>query len=337
MPRRILYTAALALSGLVGSVSGALAQAGTPEEAPQEAPQDNAQEAPPGSQGEAQTTWAYCFSTDTRQCSVAGRHFLQGTGGTSRAPSRAQLAWQHGCEHDDGESCRELGLLHDQGRVVAQHSERAYQLFAQGCQFGSMASCHEQARMLRLGRGAPENLAEATRLDLWACDHGSAPACRQMATAHSTGHGVAQSAQESQRFLARACELGDRVACGGAAPAQAANVPPTPNGYAGQAAAAQGPVVHPQTVQNALGTVMPQLTRCYDRRSRRVPLSGTVQIVFRVDPRGRPAELAVDERASTITDAWMRRCIQNVAQGMVFQPPPPALSAPIHRSFSFNQ
>ncbi|MBW2463063.1 MAG: sel1 repeat family protein [Deltaproteobacteria bacterium] len=326
MLRRIFYIAALALSGFLGSVSGALAQAGTPEG------EEGSREIP---QSEAQTTWAYCFSTDTRQCSVAGGHFLQGTGGTSRAPSRAQLAWQHGCEHDDGESCRELGLLHDQGRVVAQHSDRAYQLFAQGCQFGSMASCHEQARMLRLGRGAPENLTEATRLDLWACDHGSAPACRQMATAHSTGHGVPESAEESRRFLAKACELGDRVACGEAAPAQPANVPPTPNGY--QPAAADGPVVHPQTIQTALATVMPQLTRCYDRRSRQVPLSGTVQIAFRVDPRGRPAALSVDERASTITDAWMRRCIQNAAQGMVFQPPPPAVSAPIHRSFSFNQ
>lgn len=327
MMRRTLYSVALALVGLASLGGGATAQEVSPPDQPAE---DTTQ---------AQATWALCFSTDTRQCSVAGHHFLAGTGGADRVPSRAQLAWQHGCEHDDGESCRELGLLHDQGRVVAQHSERAYQLFAQGCQSGSMASCHEQARMLRLGRGAPENLPEATRLDLWACDHGSAPACRQMATAYSTGHGVARSPEESHRFLARACELGDSLACAPApaAPAAAPVVPPVPNGYGGPAASAQGPVVHPQTVQTALSTVMPQLTRCYDRRSRRVPLSGTVQISLRVNPQGRPVELRVDERASSITDAWMRRCISNAAAGMVFQPPPPVLSAPLVRSFSFNQ
>ncbi|NIR60025.1 MAG: sel1 repeat family protein, partial [Gammaproteobacteria bacterium] len=164
-------------------------------------------------QAEAATTWAYCFSTDTRQCSVAGRHYLEGTGGAQVTPSWAQLAWQHGCEHEDGESCRELGHLHDQGRIVAQSNERAYQLFGRGCQLGSMNSCHEQARMLRLGRGVGTNVSEANRLDGWACDHGSSAACVQMANVYAQGQGVERDPAESRRLLQRACELGDAAAC----------------------------------------------------------------------------------------------------------------------------
>jgi len=323
-------------------------------------------------QAEAATTWAYCFSTDTRQCSLAGRHYLEGTGGAEVTPSWAQLAWQHGCEHDDGESCRELGMLHDQGRVVAQSNERAYQLFGRGCQAGSMNSCHEQARMLRLGRGVRTNVSEANRLDTWACDHGSSAACVQMASVFSQGQGVARNPEESSRLLQRACQLGDAGAClgsiagsaadaanarppaaqdqGGAPapgrggqqgqPTQQVTVPTAPAGYAaGQGAAAQprDPVMDPRVVQAAMNEVMPRLTQCYERRARRVPMSGTIMLQWRVDAQGRAIDVAVNAQVSTIQDAWMHRCIRNSASRMRFNPAPWRTSEPVMRSLSFNQ
>ncbi len=319
-------------------------------------------------QAEAATTWAYCFSTDARQCSVAGRHYLEGTGGAEVTPSWAQLAWQHGCEHEDGESCRELGLLHDQGRIVAQSNERAYRLFGQGCQLGSMNSCHEQARMLRLGRGAAVNVSEANRLDAWACDHGSAAGCVQMASVYAQGQGVTVDVAESRRLLQRACELGDAAACLGTiagaamdsaqgqptAPAgqgvqpPANNVPTPPPGYGQSAqvpqpqqaqAQPQQPPQNPalnQLVQNAINGVMPQMTRCYERRSRRIPISGTVALQWRVDPRGRVVDLVVHPQLSTIQDAWMQRCVRNAGARMRFNPAPAAITAPMIRSFAFN-
>jgi hypothetical protein len=319
-------------------------------------------------QAEAATTWAYCFSTDTRQCSVAGRHYLEGTGGAQVTPSWAQLAWQHGCEHEDGESCRELGLLHDQGRVVAQSNERAYRLFGRGCQLGSMNSCHEQARMLRLGRGVQINVSEANRLDGWACDHGSSAACVQMANVYAQGQGVQRDPAESRRLLQRACELGDAGAClgslagavadatngnGGAQtqpreqPAQqggqTVNVPTPPPGYQPQQPQQpqqrqpQNPVMDPRVVQNAINAVMPRMTRCFERRARRVAISGTVALHWRVDARGRPVDLEVDPQLSTIQDRWMRRCVQQAAARMRFDPAPWRTSEPVVRSFAFNQ
>jgi TPR repeat protein len=320
-------------------------------------------------QAEAATTWAYCFSTDTRQCSVAGRHYLEGTGGAQVTPSWAQLAWQHGCEHEDGESCRELGLLHDQGRIVAQSNERAYRLFGRGCQLGSMNSCHEQARMLRLGRGVQINVSEANRLDGWACDHGSSAACVQMANVYAQGQGVQSDAAESRRLLQRACELGDAGAClgslaaaaadsatGGGAPqqqpaqpagrssGQTVNVPTPPPGYGQQPQQPQpqqqqpqNPVMDPRVIQNAINAVMPQMTRCYERRARRVNIAGTVALQWRVDARGRPVELAVNPQLSTIQDRWMQRCVQQAAARMRFDPAPWRTSEPVVRSFAFNQ
>lgn len=169
-------------------------------------------------QAHAQATaaWSACFSTDARQCSIAGRHYMNGTGGAQAMPEWARSAWDHGCQANDGESCRELGLLSERGSgQTAADPRAAAAFFNRGCQLGSMASCHEQARGFRLGVGVTVSLAEANRLDEWACNYGHAPACVQMAEVHASGAGVTANPAEAQRFLARACELGDRPACEG--------------------------------------------------------------------------------------------------------------------------
>jgi hypothetical protein len=169
----------------------------------------------PSAHAQASAAWSACFSTDARQCSVAGRHYMNGTGGAQAMPEWAKSAWDHGCQANDGESCKELGLLHERGTLVAADPRAAAAFFNRGCQLGSMAACHEQARGFRLGVGVAVNAAEANRLDEWACNYGNSAACVQMSEVHALGVGVPPNPTEMQRFLARACELGDRPACEG--------------------------------------------------------------------------------------------------------------------------
>jgi hypothetical protein len=184
-----------------------------------------------------------------------------------------------------------------------------------------------------------------------------------MSTVFAQGAGVQRNDAESRRLLSRACELGDAAACLGSsaieppsgpaqtppvqqAQGQTVTVPTAPPGYAapsstpGQPPAPQqhqDPVMHPTVVQAALNAVMPQFTRCYERRSRRVPMSGTVALQFRVDERGRPVDLLVHPQLTTIDDTWMRRCIQQAGGRMRFDPPPWRTSEPVIRALSFNQ
>ena len=88
---------------------------------------------------------------------------------------------------------------------------------------------------------------------------------------------------------------------------------------------------------NAVNGVMPQMSRCYEQRARRVPITGAVTVQWRVGLNGRPVGLEVSPQLSTIGDRWMQRCVKNAANRMHFDPPPARISEQLTRSFSFNQ
>ncbi len=339
----LAVSAALAVAALLGSAGSARAQA-------------------------AANAWASCFASDTIQCSVAGRYYMDGTGGAERNPAWAKMAWERGCQNSDGASCRELGALAEAGTDAPPDANRAFALYRQGCQLGSMSSCHELARCHRAGVGVGVNVAEANRLDSWACEHGNADACVRMAAAHANGEGVAADESESRRLLARACELGHAGAClgsgasvhgvqagGPSAPAPAAPtapVPPAPIvngappapaasvqlGTARPAPPAYGqrpsmPSLTPQALEAGVQSVLPRLQQCHSRRSRRVALRGTVVVSWWVDARGRARDVVV-QPTSTISDRWMQRCVRNAVDRTRFAPPG-VDTAPVARTFGF--
>jgi TPR repeat protein len=76
-------------------------------------------------------------------CGDGARCFAQGQAAVRQQPKRAAELFAESCDQDHPQACRELAVLYEEGRGVAQDDRRAKQLREHACSLGSTAACDE--------------------------------------------------------------------------------------------------------------------------------------------------------------------------------------------------
>lgn len=127
-----------------------------------------------------------------------------------------------GCYHYDVvESCLNLGILYDQGRITATSSARAAELanetLQMACDGGMAVGCRRAGIHYASGDGVAQNYATAVNFFRRACEGDDAAGCRLVGRAYERGEGVAQNYTTAANFYRRACEGDNGIGCLGLA------------------------------------------------------------------------------------------------------------------------
>ena len=110
------------------------------------------------------------------------------------SPSSPPIAPQRSikkCAAGDLESCRQLGVMYQEGTGVSVDSRRATQLFNQACTGNNVSACNNLALNLSEGIGVDRNAARAIEVYQKSCDGGFSLACRNLGLMLRDGHGGA--------------------------------------------------------------------------------------------------------------------------------------------------
>lgn len=118
------------------------------------------------------------------------------------------------CAAGDLESCRQLGVMYQDGTSVSVDARRATQLFNQACAGNNVSACNNLALNLSEGIGVDRNAARAIDVYQKACDGGFALACRNLGLLLRDGHGGATpDLGRAALLLDRACKASVTFAC----------------------------------------------------------------------------------------------------------------------------
>ncbi|MBR9825154.1 MAG: sel1 repeat family protein [Alphaproteobacteria bacterium] len=123
-----------------------------------------------------------------------------------------------GCyDHGVVESCLNLGILYDLGRISASSSARTAELanetLQMACDGGMAAGCLLAGIHYATGDGVAQNYATAASLYRRACDGDDAAGCLRAGRYYAVGRGVAQNYATAVNFFRRACEGDEAQAC----------------------------------------------------------------------------------------------------------------------------
>ena len=85
-------------------------------------------------------------------------------------PEAARVAFQRGCEGEDGPACVALGRMWRSGQGGERSNEEALSWYRAGCEFGAAMGCNNAAILLRDGQGVDADPDLAMPLFQQACD-----------------------------------------------------------------------------------------------------------------------------------------------------------------------
>ncbi|HEY1811538.1 MAG TPA: tetratricopeptide repeat protein [Kofleriaceae bacterium] len=118
------------------------------------------------------------------------------------------------CAAGDLESCRQLGVMYQDGTGVSVDVRRATQLFGQACSGNNFSACNNYALNLSEGIGVDRNAARAIDIYQKACDGGFSLACRNLGLMLRDGHGGATpDPARASLLLDKACKASVTFAC----------------------------------------------------------------------------------------------------------------------------
>ena len=129
-------------------------------------------------------------------------------------PADRAATFDKKCAAGDLESCRQLGVMYQDGTGVSVDSRRATQLFNQACNGGNVAACNNLGLNLAEGIGVDRNAARAIDVYQKACDGGVLLACRNLGLMLRDGHGGATpDLPRAAQLLDKACKANITFAC----------------------------------------------------------------------------------------------------------------------------
>ncbi len=145
-------------------------------------------------------------------CTDASYYFARGIGGP-KDEGHALASLATGCDHDDLQSCTELGAAYRDGRFVGKDPTRAVSMFQKACSAGEWDGCESLSAAYATGDGSSKDLPRALSLARDACDHGHPGSCARVGTMLADGQGAARDVDTAVPFLAFACRRGVMPAC----------------------------------------------------------------------------------------------------------------------------
>ena len=152
-----------------------------------------------------------CTSGDGFSCFELAQKYAKGDG-LPKDEQRAANYYYRGC-FSDTNSCVALGLMHLEGRGVAQSDGDAVTWFRSACSRGNPNGCSNLAVMYQKGAGvAPDPVLAATLL-MKSCDGNDAFGCFHLGMAYSDGRGVEKDESHAAELFHKACESGEAAAC----------------------------------------------------------------------------------------------------------------------------
>jgi TPR repeat protein len=135
-------------------------------------------------------------------------------GATTVEPADRAAALDKKCAAGDLESCRQLGVMYQDGTGVSVDARRATQLFNLACAGNNVSACNNLALNLSEGIGVDRNAARAIEVYQKACDGGFALACRNLGLMLRDGHGGATpDLGRAALLLDKACKANVTFAC----------------------------------------------------------------------------------------------------------------------------
>jgi TPR repeat protein len=134
--------------------------------------------------------------------------------GISVEPADRAATLDKKCAAGDLESCRQLGVMYQDGTGVSVDSRRATQLFNQACTGNNVSACNNLALNLSEGIGVDRNAARAIDVYQKSCDGGFSLACRNLGLMLRDGHGGATpDLVRAALLLDKACKANVTFAC----------------------------------------------------------------------------------------------------------------------------
>lgn len=154
-----------------------------------------------------------CDSGTGRGCNSLGYVLLQGLGG-SKDNTKALSIMRAACDHDDFDSCVNLGFLHTDGVAgVAKDMAKGNDYFEKGCKMGHAKSCNALSHSYVSGDGVKKDVARAASLAHEACEGAYAAGCGTYGIMMAEGIAGPKDAGAAQPFLNVACRADIKEAC----------------------------------------------------------------------------------------------------------------------------
>jgi TonB family protein len=127
--------------------------------------------------------------------------------------SEALPLLDQGCTADDGEACKDLGMIYGNGLGFPQDIPHAVELFSKSCNQGNARGCFDLGISYKSGKGVTQDYAHAVALFSQSCDGGDTKGCEALGLMYNLGIGVARDALHAVTLYSKACNGGDADGC----------------------------------------------------------------------------------------------------------------------------
>jgi len=125
----------------------------------------------------------------------------------------AEASFRSGCELNESEACRELGLIYTDGYAFESDPAALRQIYSELC-VRSQSACYYLAVMQLEGIGGEQNTQNALEAISDACAQDIAEACLTRGEIFEAGEYTARNVRAARTAFNQACFLGNEEACG---------------------------------------------------------------------------------------------------------------------------
>ena len=124
--------------------------------------------------------------------------------------------YDQACKAGNAASCRQLGLMYQQGWGVTQSYSESRTLFGNACTFGDAMGCNNLGALEATGNGGPMDLAAAFTSFTKGCQEGFTPSCKSARSVLAEEQGAPRDTLQTADQLAKSCAAGNATDCNSA-------------------------------------------------------------------------------------------------------------------------
>ena len=155
-----------------------------------------------------------CDQGDTQSCvemnAINQTHSDSGTTMPETKEENKFTEYREACDNNDGSACYELGLLYDEGKMVAKNEKKADQFILRACELKYDVGCLATAAYYQVNN----NMKKAIGYYVEVCERGDASACALAAVLYQYGYdNLDKDIDMARKYYKKACDLGDMDGC----------------------------------------------------------------------------------------------------------------------------